>query len=138
MKLATIRLVEEQEASPEVKAIYDEIKQYHNLGFVPNIFKVYARHPEALKQVWEGFKQAEAIWGKEMIQIIGLSTAIATGSSYMIDAHTGMLKLLGYDDEKIDALVNHITAHIGGDAYAAGLQLEPDVVRGIMRKGMAA
>ncbi|RJQ53829.1 MAG: hypothetical protein C4521_06620 [Actinobacteria bacterium] len=138
MRLTSVHLVEEQDASPEVRAIYEEIKQYYKVDFVPNIFKVQARQPQTLKQVWEAFKQAEATFSREIVHIIGLSTAMAMSSPYTIDAHTAGLRQLGYDDEKIYALVDHIAAHIGGDASANGLQLEPDMLRGIMRKGIAA
>ena len=136
--MATVYLAQENEASGDVKAVFDEIKQRYGLDFVPNIWKAQAQDPSTLRQKWEAYKKAEDTWGKETINIIGLSTAIAMSSPYTIDFHTAMLKQLGYDDKRIEALVDHITTHIAGDSYTAGLQIEPDTMQGIMKKGMAA
>jgi len=75
-------LVEESDASPEVRAIYDEIKQYYGLDFVPNIFKASAHNPEALRTQWEGLKQTEQEWGKEQTYLIGLAVDITVGCDY--------------------------------------------------------
>lgn len=40
--MATIHLIEENEASADVEAVYEEVKKHFNLDFVPNIFKAMA------------------------------------------------------------------------------------------------
>lgn len=80
--MATIRLIEENEASPEVKAIYEEIKQHFNLDFVPSVFKAIAHNPETLKVQWEGLKQDEEYWGKETSYLISLAVDVTNGCDY--------------------------------------------------------
>lgn len=80
--MATVRLIEEHEASPEVKAIYEEIKQHFNLDFVPDVFKAGAHNPESLRQGFEGIKQDEDYWGKEISYLISLAVDVTNGCDY--------------------------------------------------------
>lgn len=136
--MATIHLIEENEASPDVKAIYDDIKKHFNLDFVPNSFKALAHNPEALKQAWEEFKETERVWGKEIAYLIGLTVDVINGCSYCINFDTAMLKQLGYDDKKIESLIKMISTNNLYTAYVDGLQLEPDVTPDVIEKRKAA
>jgi AhpD family alkylhydroperoxidase len=138
MKMPTIRLVEENEASADVKAVYDDIKRHFNLDFVPSVFKAMAHNPEALKMGWEGFKQAEEVWGKEKMYLIGLAVDITNGCDYCINFDTAMLKRLGYDDAKIESLINVIAGESYFNRYADGLQLEPDITPAVVERRRAA
>lgn len=80
--MTTIRLIEENEASAEIKAMYEEIKQHFGLDFVPNAFKAMANNPEGLKAGWEGLKQDEEYWGKEISYLIGLAVDVTNGCDY--------------------------------------------------------
>ena len=80
--MATIRLVEEHEASVEVKAIYEEAKKFFGLDFVPSVFKALAHNPENLKAQWAGIKQAEDYWGKETTYLISLAVDVTNQCSY--------------------------------------------------------
>jgi len=80
--LATIRLIEEHEASPDVKAVYDAVKQHWDLNFVPNIIKALAHDPESLKATWESIKQDEEYWGKETYYLLSLAVDVTNQCSY--------------------------------------------------------
>ena len=80
--MATIHLIEENEASPEVKSIYEEVKQHFNLDFVPNAFKALAHDPESLKATLEEVKQDEKYWGKETYYLINLAVDVTNQCSY--------------------------------------------------------
>lgn len=49
-----------------------------------------------------------------------------------------MLKQLGYDDAKIERLINSISLGSYYNRYVDGLQLEPDVRPDIIQRKMAA
>lgn len=136
--MATIHLIEEQESSAEVKAIYDEIKRHFNLDFVPSVFKALAQHPDDLKQQWEGFKQTEQYWGKETLYLVSLAVDVINRCSYCINFDTAMLKQLGYSDEKIENLMKLIGSESFFNAYVDGLQIEPDVTPATFERKMAA
>jgi len=49
-----------------------------------------------------------------------------------------MLKQLGYDDARIERLIDFISANSYYNKYVQGLQLEPDVTPQMMQRKMAA
>ena len=56
--MATIKLVQEQEATGIVKEIYQDIKATMGWQFVPETFQVVAHNPEHLRSYWDHYKQA--------------------------------------------------------------------------------
>ena len=58
--MATVRMVEYENAKPEVRAVYDDIMQSRGIERVPNFWKVLASHPPLLRDVWHSLKTAMA------------------------------------------------------------------------------
>jgi hypothetical protein len=54
------RLIEESDAPPEVKAVYDDIKATRQTDWVNNFWKALARHPATLKRIWSNIKEVMA------------------------------------------------------------------------------
>jgi hypothetical protein len=52
--------VEYRDASPEVRAVFDDIKQARKVDDVNNFWKYLARDPATLKRTWESVKQIMA------------------------------------------------------------------------------
>jgi hypothetical protein len=48
-----VHVHEEQEVSPDVRRIYDDVRASFDLPFVPSLFKVAAGRPEYLKLLWD-------------------------------------------------------------------------------------
>ena len=55
--MALVKMIEEADASPEVKAIYDDIKATRQVDWINNFWKVLANDPKTLKRTWEDLKQ---------------------------------------------------------------------------------
>lgn len=137
--MALIKLVEENEASPEIKEIYNQFKQFFELDFVPSIIKATAHEgPEVLRQTFEQLKSSEEILGKETTYLLGLAVDVTNGCDYCINFDTAMLKRMGYDDKKINALINFIAANNYYNKYADALQLQPDVTPQTIQQRKAA
>src|SRR5215470_4737405 len=58
--MATVRLIEYAEASPEVRAVYDDIMATRRIDWVNNFWKALANHPPTMKRTWESLKQVMA------------------------------------------------------------------------------
>ena len=52
--MPTVVMVEYDQASSEVRAIYDEIMAVKGIDFVPNFWKTLASYPPLLEEVWRG------------------------------------------------------------------------------------
>src|SRR3546814_10506872 len=57
---ATVRMVEYADATPEVRAVFDDIMATKGIDFVPNAWKVFASHPPSLQRLWYGLKEVMA------------------------------------------------------------------------------
>lgn len=52
--------IEYEDAPPEVRAVYDDIRETRKLKWVGNYWKALAQHPPTLKRIWDGMKQVMA------------------------------------------------------------------------------
>ena len=49
-------LIDYEDATPEVRAVYDDLMQTRGTNWINNFWKVLANHPETLARVWEDVK----------------------------------------------------------------------------------
>ena len=50
-------LIEYELASPEVRAVYDDIMATRKTDWINNFWKALANHPPTLRRTWESIKQ---------------------------------------------------------------------------------
>ena len=76
---ATVMPVAYEDASDEVRAVYDDIMSSRNIDFIPNVWRTLASHPPTLARVWYGLKEVmapghgmtEEMYG-ELMAVIGM------------------------------------------------------------------
>lgn len=100
-------LIEEADASPEVKAVYEDIKATRKTDWVNNFWKAMARHPATLKRMWENIKQVMAPGAidpltKEMIYI---AVSITNNCRYCIASHSAAARAKGMTDAQFAELL---------------------------------
>jgi AhpD family alkylhydroperoxidase len=105
--MAGARLIEYAAAGPEVRAVYDDIKQTRNIPDVNNFWKVIANHPPTLKRTWEDLK---AIMGPGALdplvkEMLYLAVSAAHGCEYCIASHTAAARKRGMTDEMLGELL---------------------------------
>ncbi|MCA9918544.1 MAG: carboxymuconolactone decarboxylase family protein, partial [Anaerolineales bacterium] len=54
--MATVKLIEYEDATPEAQAVFDEIKQARNIDDVNNFWKALANHPDSLRRTWDSLR----------------------------------------------------------------------------------
>ena len=82
--------VEYADASPEVRAVYDDIKKSRNVADVNNFWKYLARDPATLKRTWESIKEIIAPGALDPLtkEMIYLAVSVTNGCGYCIASHT--------------------------------------------------
>jgi len=100
-------LIEESDASPDVKAIYDDIKATRKTDWVNNFWKAMARHPATLKRMWDNIKQVMAPGAidpltKEMIYI---AVSVTNNCRYCIASHSASARAKGMTDAQYAELL---------------------------------
>jgi hypothetical protein len=58
--MATVPLIEVDAASPQVRAVFDDIRTTRNTDFINNFWRALANHPATLKRTWESVKEVMA------------------------------------------------------------------------------
>ena len=105
--MAGARLIEYEAASPEVRAVYDDIKQTRNIPDVNNFWKVIANHPPTLKRTWESLKEIMGPGALDPLtkEMLYLAVSVAHGCEYCIASHTAAARKRGMTDEMLGELL---------------------------------
>ena len=100
--MGTVKLISDEEASAEVKAVYDDIRKTRGTDFINNFWRALANDPAMLKATWDEIKTVMGpgtidAMVKEMVYI---AVSTANGCSYCIHSHTAAAKAKGMTDEQ--------------------------------------
>jgi AhpD family alkylhydroperoxidase len=99
--------IEYAEASPRVRAVFDEIKRTRNVEDVNNFWKYLAHDPAGLERTWESIKQVMAAGAlsplvKEMLYV---AVSVTNGCGYCIASHTASARKAGMTEEMFGELM---------------------------------
>ena len=96
--MATVPLISDEEASPEVQAIFADIRATRGSDFINNFWRALATTPDVLADVWNRVKTVMGPEGeldpltKELIYV---AVSIANGCDYCVHSHTAAAKAKG-------------------------------------------
>ncbi|MGE0823364.1 MAG: carboxymuconolactone decarboxylase family protein [Candidatus Binatia bacterium] len=126
--MSTVPLVEYQDASPEVQAIFDEIKQARNVPDVNNFWKALANHPDNLRRIWASLRdvmQPGALDGltKELLYI---AVSITNKCDYCTYSHTAAAFAKGMSAAQYQELLAVVGMAHQTNALATGLKVPVD------------
>ncbi len=95
------RLISYEEAPPEVRAVYDDIKASRGVPDVNNFWKALAVHPPTLARTWESLKAVMAPGTLDPLtkEMIYLAASAAAGCTYCVASHTAAAKAKGMTPE---------------------------------------
>ena len=105
--MATVRLLTDDELSPEACAVFDDIRAVRKTEFVNNFWRALAHDPVTLKRTWESIKQVMAPGAldaktKEMLYV---AVSIAHGCNYCIHSHTAAARAKGMTEAEYAELI---------------------------------
>lgn len=135
-RIATVRPVEESEATGKVASIFADIRATKNIDFVPNMWRVLATNPDHLELVWTRLKalmHPEAAGRTSPLdattrEIIALAVSATNGCSYCVNSHTAALRKQGVSVETLGEVLAIVGLFNTTNALADGYQIEPDVL----------
>ena len=90
-------LIEYADASPEVRAIYDDIMATRKTDWINNFWKAIAHDPVLLKRTWEDIKQIMALGALDPLtkEMIYVAVSVTNQCEYCIASHTAAAKKKG-------------------------------------------
>ena len=98
-----VTLVEYEDASPEVRAVFDDIMATRKTDRVNNFWKALANHPPTLRQVWEEVKTVMSAGALDPLtkELIYIAISATNGCEYCTYSHTASGRIKGMTDEML-------------------------------------
>ena len=126
--MALAKLIEYDEASPEVRAVYDDIMATRKIDWINNFWKVLAHHPPTLKRTWESVKEVMAPGALDplMKEMVYLAVSASNGCEYCIASHTAAARKAGMTDAMLGELMAVVGMANETNGLASGYQVEID------------
>jgi AhpD family alkylhydroperoxidase len=127
--MAQVKLVQDSEASPEVREVFDDIRKSRNTDYVNNIWRALAAHPPLLKRFWNQMKEVmvkDSRIDALTKEYIYLAVSITNNCDYCINSHIAAARKKGMDDATLAELVEIVALANAGNRLTQGLQVEVD------------
>src|SRR5579864_1656108 len=126
--MATLGLIEYQDAAPEVRAVYDDIMATRQTDYINNFWKALARDPVTLKRTWESIKQIMGPGSLDPLlkEIIYVAVSATNQCGYCIASHTASARKAGMSDAMFAELMAVTGMANETNRLASGYQVEID------------
>ena len=124
-----VKMVDDANASPAAKEVFDDIRQSRNTDYVNNIWRTLAVHPPMLKRFWNYMKEVmlkESRLDSLTKEYIYLAVSMTNNCEYCIHSHIAAARKKGMDDEMLAELVEIVALANAGNRLTQGLQVEVD------------
>jgi AhpD family alkylhydroperoxidase len=95
------KLIEYDEASDEVRAVYDDIRATRKTDYINNFWKALAVHPPTLQQTWQQVKAVMAGPGELdplVRELIYVAVSVTNGCDYCMASHIAGARAKGMTD----------------------------------------
>jgi AhpD family alkylhydroperoxidase len=115
-------LIEPENAAPEVRAVFDDIKETRQTDRVNNFWMALANHPPTLTRTWESVKEVMAPGALDPLtkELIYVAVSVTNGCEYCIASHTASARAKGMTDEQLGELLAVVGMANETNALATG------------------
>ncbi len=126
--MAIFGLIEYKDASPEVKAVYDDIMATRKTDWINNFWKAIAHDPVLLKRTWHDIKQIMAPGALDAAtkEMVYLAVSVSNQCSYCIASHTAGARKAGMTDAQFKELMSVVGMANETNKLVTGYQVEID------------
>jgi AhpD family alkylhydroperoxidase len=126
--MATFGLIDYDAASPEVRAIYDDIMATRHTDWINNFWKALAHDPASLKRTWDSLKVIMAPGALDPLtkELIYVAVSVTNGCAYCIASHTAAAQKAGMSAAMFAELMAVVGMANTTNRLANGYQLEID------------
>jgi AhpD family alkylhydroperoxidase len=100
-----------RDASPEVRAVFDDIKRTRQVDDVNNFWKYLAHDPVTLKRTWESVKEVMTPGALDALtkEMIYVAVSVTNGCGYCIASHSAAARKAGMTE----AMFGEVMAIVG-------------------------
>jgi len=126
--MATLGLIEYADATPDVRAVYDEIMAARKIDWINNFWKALARDPATLRRTWESVRQIMGPGALDPLtkEMMYVAVSATNQCGYCIASHTAAARKAGMSDEMFAELMAVVGMANETNRLASGYQVEID------------
>ena len=126
--MATLGLIEYDAASPEVRAVYDDIMATRKTDWINNFWKAIAHDPATLRRTWLSVKEvmAPAALDARTKEMLYLAVSASNQCGYCIASHTAGARKAGMTDAMFAELMAVVGMANETNRLASGYRVEID------------
>jgi AhpD family alkylhydroperoxidase len=126
--MATLGLIEYKDASPEVRAVYDDIMATRKTDWINNFWKALAHDPVTLRRTWASLKEimAEGQIDRLTKEMIYVAVSVTNQCNYCIASHTAGARKAGMTDAMLAELMAVVGMANETNSLASAYQIEVD------------
>jgi AhpD family alkylhydroperoxidase len=126
--MALVKFIEYADASPEVRAVYDDIMATRKVDWITNFWKALASDPPTLKRTWDSVKQVMEAGALDALtkEMIYVAVSVTNNCAYCINSHTAGARKAGMSDAMFAELLAVVGMANETNRLANGYQVEID------------
>jgi AhpD family alkylhydroperoxidase len=126
--MSTFGLIEYQNASPEVKAVYDDILTTRKTDYINNFWKAIAHDPVLLKRTWDSLKSIMAPGALDPLtkELLYIAVSVTNNCQYCIASHTASAFSKGMTPEMFKELQQVVGMANATNKLVTGYQVAVD------------
>jgi AhpD family alkylhydroperoxidase len=121
-------MIEYADASPAVRAVYDDIMATRKVDWINNFWKALAHHPPTLRRTWESVKEVMAPGALDVLtkEMLYLAVSASNQCGYCIASHIAGARKAGMTDAMLGELMAVVGMANETNRLASGHQVEID------------
>jgi AhpD family alkylhydroperoxidase len=126
--MSTFGLLEYEDASPPVKAVYDDIMATRKTDWINNFWKAIAHDPATLERTWQDVKQIMGPGALDPLtkELVYLAVSVSNQCGYCIASHTAGARGKGMSDDMFKELMAVVGMANETNRLVSGYQVEID------------
>jgi AhpD family alkylhydroperoxidase len=126
--MATLGLIEYDAASPEVRAVYDDIMATRKTDWINNFWKAIANDLPTLRRTWASIREIMAPGSLDALtkEMIYVAVSATNQCGYCIASHTAAARKAGMSDQMFAELIAVVGMANETNRLAGGYQVEID------------
>jgi AhpD family alkylhydroperoxidase len=126
--MSLVPLIEYRDASPEVKAVYDDIMATRGTDWINNFWKALASDPPTLTRVWQNVKQVMGPGTLDPLvkEMIYVAVSATNACEYCTYSHTAAARKKGMTDPMFMELMAVVGLANETNRLANGLRFPVD------------
>ena len=123
-----VNMVEYRDASPAVRAVFDDIMATRKTDWINNFWKVLAADPPTLERIWDNVKRVTAPGALDALtkEMLYIAVSVTNGCEYCIHSHTASARAKGMTDAQFAELMAIVGLANETNRFAEGYRIPVD------------